>query len=139
VSVHTIRDHCVSSSRVRIVLDFQDLIPTGYKPEALGSVKEWYVRAKNDRFYIDPPVWHRVYLLIELYYTLPMMVWGVWAYGRGMSLFSPTSRPQGQSDRRRPSTCPASDVGVGGPEHHRRHHVCCGDQRMDRCHCGAKE
>jgi len=61
------------------VFDAIPLYPPSLVPAPLLSIHEWYNSFFNDQLMISQPPWFRLFSLIELFYQLPVVIWGVQA------------------------------------------------------------
>jgi hypothetical protein len=63
--------------REEIVIDTVPFYSSALVPNISISIREFYISTYHDRFFIDPPAWFRMYLLLELVYHLPVSLWMV--------------------------------------------------------------
>jgi hypothetical protein len=79
---HPIQMTLTPGSSPLSALDLQEFIPASIKPEFAGAMRAWYIKTYNDQLFINGPPFIHAYFLVELFYTLPMNIWGVWALGK---------------------------------------------------------
>ena len=66
-----------------LVVDFYPLYPPSIRPVFLDQIRNFYIDTYQDKFFTEPPVWFRAYMVMEAVYHLPLSVWAVGALLRG--------------------------------------------------------
>ena len=71
------------------------------KPAFAQKIQNFYVTSYKDKFFIDPPAWFRVYVLLEIVYHVPLSLWAIYGLFTGMSSAQPMARrgPRGTAAR----------------------------------------
>jgi hypothetical protein len=59
------------------VVDLAPLYPDAFRPQITVDIRTWYIATYKDRFFTDPPVWFRTYMLLEAVYHVPLSLWAV--------------------------------------------------------------
>lgn len=50
----------------------------------LNQIRAWYVQTYRDRFFIEPPIWFRMFIWMEAGLHIPLSVWMVGGLLRGL-------------------------------------------------------
>jgi hypothetical protein len=61
------------------VFDGVPLYPPSLVPAPLLSAQDFYKSFFNDQLVITQPHWFHFFTLVEIFYQLPVVLWGVWA------------------------------------------------------------
>jgi hypothetical protein len=59
------------------VVDLVPLYPIAISPQITVDIRAWYIATYKDRFFTDPPVWFKTYMLLEAFYHIPLSLWAV--------------------------------------------------------------
>jgi hypothetical protein len=59
------------------VVDLAPLYPDAFRPQITVDIRTWYIATYKDRFFTDPPMWFRTYMLLEAVYHVPLSLWAV--------------------------------------------------------------
>jgi EXPERA (EXPanded EBP superfamily) len=70
---------------VLTVVDLTPLYPVSIKPQWMLDLRMWYITTYKDRFFVEPPTYFTVFMLLEAVYHLPLSIWAVGAILRGES------------------------------------------------------
>lgn len=73
------------------MVDLAGFYPTSVRPTFTLAIRDYYIDTYRDRFFIDPPLWFKGFMLLELVYHLPLSLWAIPAILRGESLNDSTS------------------------------------------------
>lgn len=66
---------------IALIFDLTQLYPPNLTPPFLVYLREWYLGRFADRFFVDPPAWFKIYLMMEGGWHLPVCAWGIWELG----------------------------------------------------------
>ena len=71
------------------VVDMQALYPPSIVPTFALNIKKWYIEAYHDDFFVHTPAWFTLFIISEVVYQVPVMIWAIGALLR--SAFFPLS------------------------------------------------
>lgn len=71
------------------------------KPAFAQKIQNFYVTSYKDKFFIDPPAWFGVYVLLEIVYHVPLSLWAIYGLYTGRTSAQPLPRrgTHGKADR----------------------------------------
>lgn len=62
---------------VMLAVDFAGFYPASIRPTFTLQIRDYYIDTYRDRFFIDPPLWFRGFMVLELVYHLPLSLWAI--------------------------------------------------------------
>ena len=75
-----------SRTNVSGAVDLADFYPVVIRPAFTITLRDYYISTYRDRFFIAPPLWFKGFLLLELFYHMPLSIWAIGALLRGQYL-----------------------------------------------------
>lgn len=77
----------------RAAVDLAGYYPSAIRPSFTITIRDYYVNTYRDRFFIDPPLWFKGFILLELVYHVPLTCWAIFALLRGASTYIAALQP----------------------------------------------
>ncbi|KUJ10495.1 uncharacterized protein LY89DRAFT_675319 [Mollisia scopiformis] len=74
--------HFCMSIPIMFLMDLQALYPPSMVPAFMADLKAYYINTYNDQFFIDTPLFFKVFMWSEILFQAPVILWAIPALRR---------------------------------------------------------
>ncbi|KAI5279898.1 hypothetical protein KEM54_003965, partial [Ascosphaera aggregata] len=60
-------------------VDLVSLYPERLTPSVLLQLRQLYIETYQDKFFTEPALWGKIYIIMEATYHLPLSIWAIGA------------------------------------------------------------